>query len=717
MKKIISIVLAMTLIFGTVSIVFADTTQANSKISLEKAIQIARESFEFNAEGFDFNQSYYESADGTKQWQLNWNSRSNGDSISISVDGNTGDILNMYQWKDDFSTPRKLPKYSKEEALKAAETLIKKLQPEKYKEMELVDNSKYESRYIYDSNTYNFYFIRKVDNIGFQGDGVNIAINKNTLEVNSYNFTWTKIALPDASKAMSLDEAKSIFKEKNGIELAYIIRYDQKTKKNTAKLVYTLKNGNRPIDAITGEIVNQGYYPLYDIGGAGDASMAKEAVVLTPEENKEVENNKKYLKKEEAIEIAKKYVKINEKHSLETASLYPNYNSEGANWNFSWSYSIPDMKEYSYAHISLDAVTGEVISLSSYDSTRDNAANSGTPKYNMDKSKELAEGFLNSIVPEKFAQTEYRLNPYHNNEVDKPISYSFNFIRMVNGIACPGNYLNVTVNTYTGEITNFYSVWTDIEFPKADNTLTLEAAYEALYRNVEFDLNYINYYDYKLKYPNNRIIKLVYSLDNFSGMLDPRTGELLDYNGDVIKGKEDNVFEDIKGHWAENDIMTLLEVGIIEVDSKAFAPDENIKQKDFIRILINSLQPNYRILPYDSSSAEEEYNDYYKQAISRKIITEKEKNPDSELTRSQAAKMLVKAMNLGFIADKSEIFALNYKDNESISKEMRGYVAIVTGLNIMSGKEGGLFAPEDKLTRAEAAATLVRFLEVDRDRM
>uniref|UniRef100_UPI003569DFAC S-layer homology domain-containing protein n=1 Tax=Lutispora sp. TaxID=2828727 RepID=UPI003569DFAC len=104
-------------------------------------------------------------------------------------------------------------------------------------------------------------------------------------------------------------------------------------------------------------------------------------------------------------------------------------------------------------------------------------------------------------------------------------------------------------------------------------------------------------------------------------------------------------------------------------------------------------------------------------AISRKIITEKEKNPDSELTRSQAAKMLVKAMNLGFIADKSEIFALNYKDNESISKEMRGYVAIVTGLNIMSGKEGGLFAPEDKLTRAEAAATLVRFLEVDRDRM
>jgi len=714
MKKIISIVLVMILIFGTVSVVFAGTTQANGKISLEKAIQIAREAFNFNTEGFDFNQSYYENMEGTKQWQLSWNSRSNGDSISITVDADTGDILNMYQWKEEFSTPKKLAKHSKEEALKVAETIIKKLQPEKIKEMELVDDSKYQSKYIYDSNTYNFYFIRKVDNIDFQGDGVNIAIDKNTLEVNSYNFSWSKIAFPDASKAISMEQAKKIFREKNGIELAYIIRYDQKTKKNTAKLVYTLKNGSRAIDALTGEIINQVFYPLYEVGVAGDVQAAKEAVVLTPEEMKEVENNNKYLKKEEALEIAKKYVKLDEKHNLEASSLYPNYNSDGAVWNFSWSYNISDKKEYSYVHISLDAVTGEVINLSNYNSHQDVADNS-VPKYNFEKSKELAESFLNAVAPEKFAQSEYRPDPYENNLVDKPILYNFKFVRMVNGIVCPGNYLTVTVNTYTGDITNFYSVWTDIEFPKADNPLTIEAAYEALYKNVDFGMSYISTYDYRLKYPNNKIIKLVYSFDTFSGLLDPKTGELLDYNGDALKNKKDNLFEDIKGHWAENDIMRLMEAGIIESDSKSFAPDKNIKQKDFVKMLINSLQPNYRILPYDSSSTEENYDDYYKQAISRKILTEKEKNPDSEITRIQAAKMLIKAMNLGYIADKSDIFALNYKDNDSISKELRGYVAIITGLNIMSGKEGGIFAPEDKLTRAETAAILVRFLEVDRD--
>ncbi|SHI89371.1 YcdB/YcdC domain-containing protein [Lutispora thermophila] len=714
MKRALSLFLVLALLFSNTSVIFAQAKENQSKISLQKAIEIARESFEFNSQGYDFNQSYYENADGTKQWYLNWTSKSNGDNISITIDADTGDVISMYQWKEEYSTPTKLAKYSYEEALKEAEAIVKKLQPKRYKEMELMDNSKYGSTYYYDSNTYYFYYIRKVDNIPFQGDGINIAINKNTLEVYNYNFTWSKMALPDASKALSLEEAKKIFKEKNGIELAYIIRYDQKTKKNTAKLVYTFKNDNLPIDAITGEIINQGHYAVYDASAAGNVQSAKEAVVLTPEENREVENNEKYLKKEKAIEIAKKYVNISDKHSLEAASLYSNYDGSGAKWSFSWSYNIPDKKEYSYVNISLDAVTGKVVSLSSYNSHQDEVANNGNPKYNMDKAKELAENFLNAIDPERFSQTEYRPNLYQNNEVDNPISYTFNFIRKVNGIACPGNYLNVTVNVYTGEITYFYSYWTEIEFPKPDNLLTLEAAYDALYKNVDFHLNYINYYDYKLKHPNNKVTKLVYSFDSFSGMFDPKTGKLLDYNGDIIKDKKDNMFEDIKGHWAENDIITLLEAGIIETNGKSFAPDENIKQKDFIKMLINSLQPNYRVLTYDSSSTEE-YDDYYKQAISRKIITEKEKNLDSEVTRAQAAKMIVKAMNLGYIADNSEIFLLGYSDKDSVSKEMRGYVAIATGLNIMSGKGDGRFAPNDKLTRAETATTIVRFLKVGKE--
>lgn len=713
MKKILSVILALTLLFTNTLTIFADTPQTQGKVNLEKAIEIAKDSFGINTDGYDFNQSYYETAEGTKQHQLNWNSRKNGDSINITVDAETGDILYMNQWKNEYSNSTKLAKYKREEAVKVAEELIKKLQPLKHKEMSLIDNSSYESKYIYDTNSYNFYFIRKVNGLDFQGNGVNISINKNTLEINNYSFIWTKGALPDATKIISIENAKKVFNERNGIELAYIITYDQKAKNNTTKLVFVMKNGNRPIDAITGEIVNYGYYnTLYDMGGAGDAKVAKEAAVLTPEEAQAIKNTDKFITKEQALEIARKYAPLKANHKLENASLYTDYNGTTANWNFSWNYNNPDKKEYSYINISIEAISGEVRNLSKYDNVVDNATANGEPKYNMEKSKELAEKFLSMIAPEKFAQTEYRYDIYQNNNIEKPAYYNFNFIRKVNGIPFPGNSLNVNVNTYTGEITSYYRNWMDLEFPPSDNPLSIDEAYEALYKNAEFKLKYINHYDYTLKYPNNMITKLVYSFDDFSGMLDSKTGALLDYNGDAIKDKEDKAFIDIKGHWAENDILILLEAGIIEANSDEFVPNETIKQKDFIKILINSIQPNYQMIPYAANPTGEEYDEYYKQAIARKIITEKDKKMESEVSRIEVSKMIINAMTLGYLAKQSNIFYLNYKDVDKISQENKGYVAIVTGLGIMSGKDGS-FAPDDKLTKGETAATIVKFLKVD----
>ena len=120
MKKILSLVLALTLLFTNMLPVLAETSQSQTKISLEKAIEIAKNSFNINTEDCDFNQSYYENIEGTKQWQFNWNSRKNSHGISINVDAETGDVLYMSQWKNESSNPSKLAKYKKEEASKKA---------------------------------------------------------------------------------------------------------------------------------------------------------------------------------------------------------------------------------------------------------------------------------------------------------------------------------------------------------------------------------------------------------------------------------------------------------------------------------------------------------------------------------------------------------------------------------------------------------------------
>ncbi|MDD2492168.1 MAG: hypothetical protein PHV12_08275, partial [Bacteroidales bacterium] len=91
MKKILSVILTLTLLFTNTLTIFADTPQTQGKVNLEKAIEIAKDSFGINTDGYDFNSSYYESGEGTKQHQLNWNSRKNGDGINITVDADTGD--------------------------------------------------------------------------------------------------------------------------------------------------------------------------------------------------------------------------------------------------------------------------------------------------------------------------------------------------------------------------------------------------------------------------------------------------------------------------------------------------------------------------------------------------------------------------------------------------------------------------------------------------
>lgn len=718
MKKIISIILILSLILtGTIS-VMADSSKNTVKFDSQKAIEIAKNSFGLNTDGYDFNQNYYESQEGLKQWELNWNSRKDNEGINISVDADTGDIIYMSRWKDVYNNPSKLSKYKREDALKIADEIAKKLQPEKYNEIKLIDaSSKFNNNY-YDYDSYYFQYVRQVNGIPFFGNGINISIDKNTLELRNYNFTWTKGDLPDASKAISLEKGKKAFNGKNGLELSYMIKYDSKTKDNKASLVYNFKNGNRPIDAITGEPVNQNYYnPLNDMAENKAMGMAKEAQSLTPEEIEVVENISKYISKEKALEIGKKYIIINENQKLTHASLNSYNNGKDANWHFSWDYNNPEKKEYAYSSISIDALSGEIKNFYKNDNKMDRDVE-GKPKYNKEQSKELAEKFLKEIAPNKFTQAEYRADNFQYEDTEKPRSYQFSYIRMVNGIPCPGNSIRVTVNTYTGDIANYRNSWHDIDFPKAENIISIEKAYEALYKNVQFNLQYMNYYDYSLKYPNNNnsSTKLVYAFEDFSGMIDPKTGLVLDYNGEIIKSKDEQTYEDIKGHWAENDIRELIEARIIKADTKEFNPDVKIKQKDFIKILINSLQPYYRIMPYADmdTNSNEEYDEYYKQAIVRKIISEKEKNMDAEISRIDAAKMIVNAMDLGYLAKKSEIFNINYKDEDKISNEMKGFVAIVSGLNIMSGFDG-YFSPEVKLTKAESASIIVKFLKVEKE--
>lgn len=712
MKKFLCLVLALTLILTSSLPVFAAGQSDNAKISLKQAIESAKNKLGISSEGMKFESSYSEGRDGKKFWYLNWNSKQGGTKgYSVTIDADNGNIVNYYTYSPSSDTSR-IPKHTREQALKAATDFAAKLQPEKFNQTKLVEDDwttrMYDSEFY--SDTYTFVFVRYVSEIPYIDNRINISVEKNSLNVRNYSLDWDEKTFTEPKDVLTVENAKKIFEEKLGLEASYQQVYSSYDKPPKFILVYSLKKGNKPIDAFSGEVISYNdYYPMYDMGLKRAAGEQK-SEELTPEEQNSVDQNSKLISKDKAIELVKQYMQIEEKFKLTSSNLSKGY-PEGSNsvWHINWEYNDETSKTYGYKGCSVDAVTGEIKSLHMGGSEFEPDKNA-TPKHTKEGSKAIAEDFLKKIQPEKFASCEYvEFEDQIKEAPENPSAYHFNYIRKFNGITCAFNRINVTVNPYNGQITNYGLEWYDnITLPESEGMISLEEAYKVLYQDFDFSLKYIKKFDYWQNPAAETEIKLVYMLKNQPCIIDAKTGALRDYNGEPVKKSQKATFTDIKGHWAENDVSILVELGILDADSDKFLPDSKIKQKDFIKLLMKSNGPDYRVLSVD----EDVYDRYYGQAIDRKVMFPKEKNPDASVTRLDAAKYIVRNLNIAYLADINGIYNPKFSDVKKIDSRNLGYVSIVSGLNIINGTKGH-FLPERSLTKAEAAVIIVRLLKVD----
>lgn len=688
-----------------------------AKIDLKKAIEIAKEYFTLPEKDFRFDSNYNEDVTGIKTWSLNWNSKENARvpfNYGVSVDAGTGDIT-YYSSYSNYNETTKLPKYTKKEAYDKALEFIKKIQPVNYESTMLYENkwNGYLDSYYY-SSSYNFNFIRYIDGVPYPENYINVSFDKNTLEIINYNYIWDHESIDVIKAKIDLEKAKSIFASKLGLQLTYVLSDPDTSDKPKVNLVYGLKRSNWPIDALTGEIIKTNAYLF---GGGEDmlarAEKSKQNSSLTPEEQREVDENNNFIKKEKALEIAKKYVKLDKDYKLNYSglnSIYPRWaNSE---WRFNWEYkpsnnSKKTQNRYGYVGCTIDAVTGEVKDFNIYDSNFEPQKNA-KPKYNEAQAKKIAEKYLKAIQPKKFLSTEYKENDYYNNE-EKPRSYMFSYIRKVNGAACPFNSFNVTVDAYSGMVTSYNMVWYNIDFPKPENVMNIEDAYKIYFDKFNFGLRYFKersdiYYKPIISGDNKKKIKLVYMLNDISSSayIDAKTGDVLDYNGKVVSPNEPSAYSDLEGHSAKDIVQALLDLGILKKDSDKFNPDAGMVQKDFIKILATAIQPYYE-------ATDDEYDTYYNIAFNNKIIFDDEKNPDKVITRIEASKYLVRALKLAYLADLNTMFEPKFKD---ISGGELGYVSIMDGLKII-GANGGTFEPNKEVTRAQAVTFVYNYMKID----
>lgn len=176
-----------------------------------------------------------------------------GSGSGARINAKTGEIMSFsdpgFSMEDEKET-----KYSKEELLKKANELIKNSNPEKYKEVEYIENENEDLIYR-DNNISSFSFVRKANGFKVENDGFGIALSNATGNVLSYNYNWSDLEFESPDNIIQKDKAKEILLKDRELILEYQKENNEKEIKNV-KLVYDLKDKYLTVDAKKAEIID-----------------------------------------------------------------------------------------------------------------------------------------------------------------------------------------------------------------------------------------------------------------------------------------------------------------------------------------------------------------------------------------------------------------------------------------------------------------------------
>ncbi|MBQ9940648.1 MAG: hypothetical protein IJO74_03820 [Clostridia bacterium] len=541
----------------------------------------------------------------------------------------------------------------------------------------------------------------------------------------------------------------------------------------TAKLVYVNNNQQIQIDAFSGEYLQEDY-SWTDRNYASEApaetedSVIKESVSngsvnFSPNEIKRIEELQGYKTAPEADKIVRSYstLAIDDTYTLASYSIdysympYTSYDKHPVVWNLRY---IAPVEKGNFntitANASVNAVTGELIYFYTYIYYPyfDNEGNFTPPELKIDEKEagKIADNFLKSVQPQKYESLahsrtdkynimDYTAAEYGKDDNSKDGKYytALNVVydRTENGIQVINNGANITVDCVTGKITSYSSRWTDhVDFADVRAEISDTKAIENYLDNgntqILYKLHTVYLYDNdgensaqktaspKEVYAKSEIqtrneIRLVYTFDVPFYVISAVSGRPLDYSGNEYVKPVYEVFDgfdDISGHWAEEKIKLLSDVGIV-VQSDSFMPDSDITQKEFIAMLM-AVTGRYA----EYCTVEEidlHISELVESMKNRNLyIPEKDEDirPDSPLMRKEAAKYIMRALGYEKIATIPGIYTTDFTDNSLIDKDYLGYAALARGLGIISGSHGR-FDGERSVTRAESVILIYNFLD------
>ena len=679
MKKLLSAVLAGTMMMSAVSVVFADSELETVVKGVKSKLDIPENLTEFTVStGTD---------DGEKEYFLNWSVKDEDRDkeeyqnqflnyyVTTTKDAEIKSIYANYNYKDWNNSI--VPSFSKDEAVKFGEQFLKNLGVDAV--LDYVDAN---------SSSYSLSYKHMENGIEVVDDGINMEVEKlnDKLYVTNYNCDWSDIDAKVPENAMGEDGFKKYISENSPLELNY---HDVYNRKRGQILQYSVNKGeNTYFDAQTGEQVEKSY-DIWLAGNEGAAGSMDAAAGGANKELSEVEiaeiatvNNlisgeelEKYIKSIDELGIAADLTMASEGIRNYDGAYYADIN-------------LADKDKKNFANVEINAQTKEILSFYRYSIDKeDKPAETPLTDEQVQSGKAKVDEFLKKYYGDKYAQLKYE-DCKKSNIDDNLISHNvtYQYCRTINGVPYYNNTVRINYNVDTGKIEYLYFNWRELkDIPSADGAISLEKATENL---LALPVKQVWVKNSDKKYV------LAYTFDGETNF-DAKTGENMKYNGKPVDVKFGG-YTDIDGHWAK-DMANVLADADIYLDGTEFKPEMSITQYEYLRLLAMSEK-------YIDINEEDIYN----YAISRKIISKDEKNPTAVLTKEQAVKYLLKARGYSEVAELQGIFKTGFADENAIGADSMGYVAIAKGLGIVTGDENGNFNPQKELTRAEAVSVIYK---------
>ncbi len=187
-------------------------------------------------------------------------------------------------------------------------------------------------------------------------------------------------------------------------------------------------------------------------------------------------------------------------------------------------------------------------------------------------------------------------------------------------------------------------------------------------------------------------------------------------------------FRDLAGHWAENYINKLYSLDVYDESGSAFfVPDVPMLREEFTRAVMRAtdIRPKEEtkrrsrrdrepeISPFRDVSVEDINYEYIKNAVEKGIIqgiNAYNFAPKDSLTRAQAITIIIRALGFESKAPTPGYYT-SFADDHLIQSWAKDSIYMAKEIGLVKGDNLNRVNPNTVLTRAEASAMLVRFLE------